>query len=93
MEGKPAGSHGLFGIVFLYLCKTCLIMKDPTGLKKLSADIAYHTILNTLKQVGNNKTKAAKILNVDRKTIYNKLRHYQKIAPLPQAGEQEINAA
>ena len=79
--------------LFFYIYAKHALMKDPTGLKKLSADIAYHTILDTLKQVGNNKTKAAKILNVDRKTIYNKLRHYNRSAELPQAGGQENNAA
>ena len=53
---------------------------NSTGLKKLSADIAYNTILNTLKQVNNNKSKAAKILNVDRKTIYNKIKNYERIS-------------
>ncbi len=33
-------------------------------------------ILNALQQTGNNKTKAAQLLGVDRKTLYNKLKHY-----------------
>lgn len=31
-------------------------------------------ILSVLSQTGNNKSKAAKILNIDRKTLYNKLK-------------------
>ncbi|MGO3184003.1 MAG: sigma-54-dependent transcriptional regulator [Aequorivita sp.] len=34
-------------------------------------------ILNALKEADFNKTKAAKLLNVTRKTLYNKLEHYQ----------------
>lgn len=34
-------------------------------------------ILNALKEADYNKTKAAKLLNVTRKTLYNKLNHYQ----------------
>ena len=33
-------------------------------------------IINALKQTGNNKSKAAAILGIDRKTLYNKLKHY-----------------
>lgn len=34
-------------------------------------------ILNALKEANFNKTKAAKLLNITRKTLYNKLEHYQ----------------
>ena len=33
-------------------------------------------IINALKQTANNKSKAAAILGIDRKTLYNKLKHY-----------------
>lgn len=33
-------------------------------------------IINALKQTGNNKSKAAALLGIDRKTLYNKLKHF-----------------
>ncbi len=33
-------------------------------------------IISALKEVGNNKTKAAKLLNITRKTLYNKMKEY-----------------
>ena len=33
-------------------------------------------ILEALKQTGNNKSRAAQLLNIDRKTLYNKLKLY-----------------
>lgn len=41
-----------------------------------AAEAEKHLILETLKRVGNNKTRAARILGLDVKTIRNKLRTY-----------------
>lgn len=46
-------------------------------LKDASADTEYEIILGVLKQTNYNKTKAAQILNIDRKTLYNKLNQYK----------------
>ena len=36
----------------------------------------FETILKVLKQVNYNKTKAATVLNIDRKTLYNKMKAF-----------------
>lgn len=48
-----------------------------TNLKAAAIDKEYELIVETLKKCNYNKSKAAKILNIDRKTIYNKLKQYQ----------------
>jgi two-component system response regulator HydG len=48
------------------------IMSDP--LKEASTHAEYVRILEVLKSVQYNKRKAAEILNIHRKTLYNKLR-------------------
>ena len=47
-------------------------------LKSVSIDAEYETIVMALKKADYNKSKAAKILNVDRKTLYNKMRQYKE---------------
>jgi len=51
--------------------------KSQETLKGASTDAEYELILSVLKKVKFNKTKTAKILNIDRKTLYNKLDQYQ----------------
>jgi two-component system response regulator HydG len=46
----------------------------PQHLRNTTQEAEYVTILNVLKEVNFNKTKAAKILNIDRKTLYNKIK-------------------
>lgn len=43
-------------------------------LKNAALEAEYDTILSVLREVNFNKTKAAKILNIDRKTLYNKIK-------------------
>ncbi|MBC7873484.1 MAG: sigma-54-dependent Fis family transcriptional regulator [Ferruginibacter sp.] len=47
-------------------------------LKDAASHAEYETILNVLKQVKFNKTKAAEMLKIDRKTLYNKMRNYEE---------------
>ncbi len=48
-------------------------------LKDAAAKAEYDTIMNVLKEVNFNKTKAAEILKIDRKTLYNKIKIYQSL--------------
>jgi two-component system response regulator HydG len=43
-------------------------------LKNAALEAEYETILRVLKEVNFNKTKAAEILKIDRKTLYNKMK-------------------
>lgn len=43
-------------------------------LKNAALEAEYETILKVLKEVNFNKTKAAQLLNIDRKTLYNKMK-------------------
>ncbi len=47
-------------------------------LKSASLDAEYEMIVDALKKSNFNKTKAAKLLNVDRKTLYNKMKLYNE---------------
>lgn len=52
---------------------------EEINLKTAAIDAEYQLIYETLKKVNYNKTKAAKLLNVDRKTLYNKMKQYNLI--------------
>jgi two-component system, NtrC family, response regulator HydG len=50
-----------------------------TDLKNAASQAEYDTILNVLKQVNFNKSKAAEMLKIDRKTLYNKIKSYESL--------------
>lgn len=50
---------------------------NTTRLKDVAKNIEKQIILNTLVEVNYNKSKAAKILDIDRKTLYNKLKLFE----------------
>ena len=52
------------------------------ALKDAAAFAEYETIMTVLKQVKFNKTKAAEILQIDRKTLYNKIKNFEDINQL-----------
>jgi len=47
---------------------------NKTDLKAAALEAEYEMILNVLKQVNFNKSKAAAALGIDRKTLYNKMK-------------------
>jgi two-component system response regulator HydG len=51
---------------------------ETYGLKDAASQAEYETIMKVLKEVKFNKTKAATILKIDRKTLYNKIRTYEE---------------
>ncbi|RZL32862.1 MAG: sigma-54-dependent Fis family transcriptional regulator, partial [Pedobacter sp.] len=50
------------------------ISDKPKDLKNAAQEAEYDAILSVLKEVNFNKTKAAQMLNIDRKTLYNKIK-------------------
>lgn len=46
-------------------------------LKNAATRAEYDAIMKVLKEANFNKTKAAQILNIDRKTLYNKIKNYE----------------
>jgi two-component system, NtrC family, response regulator HydG len=52
------------------------ITKDQTDLKKIQESQEKRMIEDTLKKVNFNKAKAARILNIDRSTLYAKMEKY-----------------
>jgi two-component system, NtrC family, response regulator HydG len=46
-------------------------------LKDAASRAEYDTIMNVLRRVNFNKSKAAEILKIDRKTLYNKIKSYE----------------
>ena len=53
-----------------------LIATKPT-LKSAAVDAEHDMILKILKEVNFNKSKAARMLGIDRKTLYNKMRIFE----------------
>jgi two-component system response regulator HydG len=53
------------------------VVHKEMDLKNAAAQAEYDTIMNVLKQVNYNKSRAAEILKIDRKTLYNKIKSYQ----------------
>ena len=71
-----------------------VLIEDPSSVEKLCqeadsdgeilktslAEIEKRHILRVLASTGNNKTRAAKVLGIDTKTLYNKLKAYDAAA-------------
>jgi len=52
--------------------------KRELDLKDAASRAEYETIMAVLQQVNFNKKKAAEMLNIDRKTLYNKIKNFQE---------------
>lgn len=49
----------------------------PSGIALKNEEVEKQHILEALRQTGNNKSRAAQLLGIDRKTLYNKLKLYR----------------
>lgn len=56
-----------------------LLSEDRDLLKGAASKAEYETIMAVLQQVNFNKKKAAALLNIDRKTLYNKIKNFQTL--------------
>lgn len=52
--------------------------EDELNLKESASLAEYETLMNVLKQVNYNKSQAAQLLKIDRKTLYNKLKKFRQ---------------
>ena len=64
-ETKPAGNGK--------------VNSSESSLKEASIDAEYEMILQALKESNYNKSKAAQLLKIDRKTLYNKMTLYEEM--------------
>jgi two-component system, NtrC family, response regulator HydG len=53
------------------------VPKEEVNLKDAAIKAEFETIMTVLQQVNFNKKKAAELLKIDRKTLYNKIKNYQ----------------
>jgi len=56
-----------------------VVSNDPTELQRIE-EVERRYILHVLDVVAGNKTAAARILGIERKTLYRKLEHYSRTA-------------
>jgi len=62
----------------VYTAKPRPVEINEHAYKTASIDAEYEMIVQALKKANYNKSKAAKLLNVDRKTLYNKMKQYNE---------------
>ncbi|MCC6672558.1 MAG: hypothetical protein IT458_15950 [Planctomycetes bacterium] len=63
---------------------------EPDALSLSLEELAKRHILRVLASTSGNKTRAAKILGIDTKTLYNKLKNYENEAAARRNGEASI---
>jgi two-component system response regulator HydG len=74
---QKADASAVSQIHHITLTENTTPVKKEIHLKDTAAKAEYDAILNALEMVNFNKTKAANLLNIDRKTLYNKIRSYE----------------
>jgi len=57
----------------------------PVSMKSATLRVEYEAIINALRKARFNKSEAAKLLNIDRKTLYNKMKEHKELLDLPAA--------
>ena len=67
--------------VFSYVTEPQIINDPENGdskpsLKTVANEAEYEMIMQVLRDVNFNKSKAARLLNIDRKTLYNKMKQF-----------------
>lgn len=75
-NNEVAGKELLPEEMILHLSLNKIEASPTTNLKEIQAEMEKEQIFEVLKSVKFNKTKAAKLLNIDRKTLYHKLKRY-----------------
>ena len=60
----------------LHYQETTSLSDNTTDLKLIQASTERDKIIDILREVNNNKSKAARLLNIDRKTLYTKMKQY-----------------
>jgi two-component system response regulator HydG len=55
------------------------LSEEKDILREAAGKAEYETIMSVLQQVNFNKKKAAELLKIDRKTLYNKIKNFQPI--------------
>ena len=75
--GNPVSQKSVISFPVIEQTNSFSVKQPGTDLKDAASQAEYETIMNVLKQVKFNKTKAAEVLKIDRKTLYNKIRHYE----------------
>lgn len=94
LRGRLEGGH--FDMVLVQdsaVLRKFASESDPTGeiLRTPLAEIEKRHILRVLSSTGGNKTRAAKILGIDTKTLYNKLKAYNAAAQAARRRQQADN--
>jgi two-component system response regulator HydG len=75
-EGEVAGKEKLPDEMVFAIAQSSKLKVDGSNLKALQETTEKEQILKTLQEVKYNKSKAAKLLNIDRKTLYHKMSKY-----------------